>query len=84
MMGKIPPTNIMVEDGSGGQPLYQVGVLHDEAGKSYLIEDWAQFFTDCNLERGWSLILTHRSRSPVLCVRVVDGSGCARACSPWP
>jgi hypothetical protein len=74
----------MVEDGSGGQPLYQVEVLHDEEGKSYLTEGWAQFFTDYNLERGWSLILTHRSGSPVLCIRVVDGSGYARAYSPWP
>jgi hypothetical protein len=51
-MGKIPPTNIMVEDGSGGQPLYQVEVLHDEEGKSYLTEGWVHFFTDYNLERG--------------------------------
>jgi hypothetical protein len=83
-MGKNPPTSLMVEDGSGGQPLYHVEVLHDEEGKSYLAEGWAQFFTDYGLERGWSLILTHRSRSPILCVRVVDGSGCARAYSPWP
>jgi hypothetical protein len=83
-MGKNPPTSFMVEDGSGGQPLYHVEVLHDEEGKSYLTEGWAQFFTDYGLERGWSLILTHRSRSPILCVRVVDGSGCARAYSPWP
>jgi hypothetical protein len=83
-MGKNPPMSIMVEDGSGGQPLYQVEVLHDEEGKSYLTEGWAQFFTDYCLERGWSLILTHRSRSPILCVCVVDGSGCARAYSPWP
>jgi hypothetical protein len=83
-MGKNPPTSIMVEDGSGGQPLYLVEVLHDEEGKSYLTEGWAQFFTDYGLERGWSLILTHCSRSPILCVRVVDGSGCVRAYSPWP
>jgi hypothetical protein len=37
-MGKNPPTNFMVEDGSGGQPLYLVEVLHDEEGKSYLTE----------------------------------------------
>jgi hypothetical protein len=83
-MGKNPPTNFMVEDGSGGQPLYHVEVLHDEEGKSYLTEGWAQFYTDYGLERGWSLILTHHSRSPILCVRVVDGSGCTRAYSPWP
>jgi hypothetical protein len=35
-MGKDPPTSFMVEDGSGGQPLYDVEVLHDEEGKSYL------------------------------------------------
>jgi hypothetical protein len=83
-MGKNPLTSIMVEDGSGGQPLYQVEVLHDEEGKSYLTEGWAQFFTDYGLERGWSLILTHRSRSPILCVRVVDGISCARTYSPRP
>jgi hypothetical protein len=83
-MGKVPPMNIMVEDGSGGQPLYQVEILHDEEGKSYLTEGWEQFFTDYNLEWGWSLILTHRSMSPILCIRVMDGSGCARAYSPWP
>jgi hypothetical protein len=45
---------------------------------------WERFFTDYGLERGGSLILTHRARSPILCVRVVDGSGCARAYFPWP
>jgi hypothetical protein len=29
-MGKNPPTSIMVEEGSGGQPLYLVEILHDE------------------------------------------------------
>jgi hypothetical protein len=37
-MGKDPLTSIMVEEGSGGQPLYLVVVLHDEQGKSYLTE----------------------------------------------
>jgi hypothetical protein len=74
----------MIEDGSGRQPLYDVEVLHDEEGKSYLSGGWEQFFTDYGLERGWSLILTHRARSPILCVHVVDGSGCARTYSPWP
>jgi hypothetical protein len=83
-MGKVPPMNIMVEDGSDGQPLYHVEILHDEEGKSYLTEGWGQFFTDYNLEQGWSLILTHRSRSPILCIRVMDGSGCTRAYFPWP
>jgi hypothetical protein len=36
MMGKNPPMSFMVEDGSSGQPLYLVEVLHDEEGKSYL------------------------------------------------
>jgi hypothetical protein len=35
-MGKSPPMSFMIEDGSGGQPLYDVEVLHDEEGKSYL------------------------------------------------
>jgi hypothetical protein len=83
-MGKNPPTSFMVENSSGGQPLYQVEVLHDEEGKSYLTEGWTKFFTDYDLKRGWSLILTHRSRSPILCVRIIDDSGYARAYSPWP
>jgi hypothetical protein len=83
-MGKNPLTSFMIEDGSGGQPLYDVEVLHDEEGKSYLTGGWERFFHDYGLERGWSLILTHRAGSHVLCVRVIDGSGCARAYSPWP
>jgi hypothetical protein len=35
-MGRNPPTSFMIEDGSGGQPLYDVEVLHDGEGKSYL------------------------------------------------
>jgi hypothetical protein len=83
-MGKNPPTSFMIEDGSGGQPLYDVEVLHDGEGKSYLTGGWGRFFHDYGLERGWSLILTHRAGSHILCVRVIDGSGCARAYSPWP
>jgi hypothetical protein len=83
-MGKNPPMSIMVEDGSGGQPLYLIEVLHDEQGKSYLTDGWAQFFIDYGLKQGCSLILTYRSRSPILCVHVIDDSGCARAYSPWP
>jgi hypothetical protein len=83
-IGKNPPTSFMVEDGSGGQPLYHIEVLHDEEGKSYLTGGWEQFFIDYGLEWVWSPILTHHSRSPILCVRVIDGSGYARAYSPWP
>jgi hypothetical protein len=83
-MGKNPPMSIIVEEGSGGQPLYLVDVLHDEQGKSYLTEGWTKFLDNYDLKWGWSLILTHRSGSPILCVRVVDTSGCARAYSPWP
>jgi hypothetical protein len=83
-MGKNPPTSFMIEDGSGGQPLYDIEVLHDEEGKSYLTGGWERFFTDYGLERGWSLILTHRAGSPILCVCIVDGSGCARAYFPSP
>jgi hypothetical protein len=83
-MGKNPPTSIMVEEGSGGQPLYLIEILHDEQGKSYLTEGWTKFLDDYDLKWGWSLILTHRAGSPILCVRVIDASGCARTYSPWP
>jgi hypothetical protein len=82
MMGKNPPMSIMVEEGSGGQPLYLVEVLHDEQGKSYLTDGCTRFLNDYDLKWGWSLILTYRAGSPILCVRVVDASGCARAYSP--
>jgi hypothetical protein len=77
-MGKNPLTSIMVEEGSGGQPLYLIGVLHDEQGKSYLTVGWAKFFVDYDLKRGWSLILAHHSGLPILCVRIIDAFGCAR------
>jgi hypothetical protein len=83
-MGKNPPTSTMVEEGSGGQPLYLIEVLHDEQGKSYLTEGWTKFFVDYDLKQGWFLILTHRSGSPILCVRIIDDAGCARAYSSWP
>jgi hypothetical protein len=83
-IGRNPPTSIMVEEGSGGQPLYLVEVLHDEEGKSYLTDSWTRFLNDYDLKCGWTLILTYRAGSPVLCVHIVDTSGCARAYSPWP
>jgi hypothetical protein len=82
-MGRNPPTSIMVEEGSGGQPLYLVEILHDEQGKSYLADGWTRFIDDYDLKCGWSLIMTHRAESPVLCVRAVDTFSCARAYSPW-
>jgi hypothetical protein len=83
-MGRNPPTSIMVDEGSGGQPLYLIKILHDEQGKSYLADGWTRFVNDYDLKCGWSLICTRRTESPVLCIRVVDTSGCARAYSPWP
>jgi hypothetical protein len=83
-LGKYPLTRAMVEEGSGGQPLYPIKILHDGQGKSYLTDGWTKFFEDYDLKVGWSLIFTRRIRSSFLCARVVDTSGCARAYSPWP
>jgi hypothetical protein len=74
-MGRNPPTSIMVEEGSGGQPLYL---------KCYLADGWTRFIDEYDLKCGWTLICTRRTESPVLCVHVVDTSGCARVYSPWP
>jgi hypothetical protein len=74
----------MVEEGSGGQPQYLVEILHDEQGKSYLADGWMRFIDDYDLKCGWSLIFTRHAESPILCLRVADTSGCARAYSPWP
>jgi hypothetical protein len=38
-----------------------------------------RFIDDYDLKVGWSLIFTHRTRSPFLYVRILDTSGCARA-----
>jgi hypothetical protein len=81
-MGRNPPMSIMVEEGSDGQPLYLVEIIHDEQWKSYLANGWTRFIDDYDLKYGWSLIMTRRTESPILCVRVVDTSGCARAYSP--
>jgi hypothetical protein len=83
-LGKNPLTHAMVEEGSGGQPLYPVEVYHDAMGKSYLCDGWPKFFEDYDLKVCWSLIFTRRIESLFFCVRVVDTFGCARAYSPWP
>jgi hypothetical protein len=83
-MGRNPTTSIMVEKGSGGQPLYLVEILHEEQGKSYLADGWMRFIDGYDLKCGWSLIMTCRTESPILCVCVIDTSDCAHAYSPWP
>jgi hypothetical protein len=74
----------MVEEGSGGQPLYPIEVCHDSMGKSYLRDGWPKFVKDNDLKVGWSLIFTRRVKSPFLYAYVVDTSSCARAYSAWP
>jgi hypothetical protein len=83
-LGGNPLTHAMVEEGSGGQPLYPVEVYHDAMGKSYLRDGWLKFIEYYDLKMGWSLIFTRCTESPFLCIRVVDTSGCARAYSAWP
>jgi hypothetical protein len=81
-LGRNPLMSVMVEEGSGGQPLYLAEVLHDEQGKSYLTDGWTRFIDDYDLKYGWSLIFTRRAGSPILYVHVVDTSGCTRTYSP--
>jgi hypothetical protein len=84
-LGGNPLTHAMVEEGSGGQPLYPVEVYHDSIGKNYLRDGWPKLVEDYDLKVGWSLIFTRRIESPFLCVRVVDTSDCAySAYSAWP
>jgi hypothetical protein len=51
-LGKNPLRHAMVEEGSGGQPLYPVELYHDAIGKSYLRDGWPKFFKDYDLEGG--------------------------------
>jgi hypothetical protein len=81
--GKEPPDEHHGGGGQRGQPLYLIEILHDEQGKSSLADGWTRFIDDYDLKCGWSLIMTRRTESPILCVRIVDTSGCARAYSPW-
>jgi hypothetical protein len=61
-LGKNPLTRALVEEGSGGQPLYPVEVYHDAMGKSYLNDGWPKFLKDYDLKVGWSLIFTRCRR----------------------
>jgi hypothetical protein len=83
-MGGSVLTHAIMEEGSGGQPLYPIEVYHDSMGKSYLHDGWPKFVADYDLKMGWFLIFTCRAESHFLCVCVVDTSGCARAYSTWP
>jgi hypothetical protein len=82
-LGENPLTGAIMEECSGGQPMYPVEILHDDQEKSYLTDGWTRFIDDYDLKCGWSFIFTRRTGSPFLCVRIVDTSGCARAYSPW-
>jgi hypothetical protein len=82
-MGGSVPTHAIMEECSGGQPLYPIEIFHDGEGKSYLHDGWPKFIEDYNLKLGWSLIFTHRIGSHFFCVRVVDNANFARAYSAW-
>jgi hypothetical protein len=83
-MGRNPLMTIMVEEGSSGQPLYLVEILHDKEGKSYLADGWMRFIDDYDLKCCWTLFCTRCTKLPILCVHIVGTSGCARVYSPWP
>jgi hypothetical protein len=82
-MGGNMLTHAIVEECSGGQPLYPVEIFHDGEGKSYLRDGWPNIIEDYDLKLGWSLIFTRCDGSHFFCVRIVDGSYCARAYSAW-
>jgi hypothetical protein len=76
-------THAIVEECSGGQPSYHIEIFHDGEGKSYLHGGWSKFFEDYGLKEGWSLIFSRCQGAHFFCVRVIDGSYCARAFSAW-
>jgi hypothetical protein len=82
MMGGSVLTHAIMEECSGGQPLYPVEIYHDGERKSYLCDGWPKFIADYDLKMGWSLIFTRREGSHFFCVRVVDTSNCAHATPP--
>jgi hypothetical protein len=43
----------IVEECSGGQPLYPIKIFHDGEGKSYLHDSWPKFIEECDLKLGW-------------------------------
>jgi hypothetical protein len=82
-MGGNVVTHAIVEECSGGQPLYPVEIFYDGEGKSYLRDGWPKFVEDYDLKLGWSLIFTRHDGSHFFCVRIVDNSYCAPAYSAW-
>jgi hypothetical protein len=82
-MGGNMLTHAIVEECSGGQPLYPVEIFHDSEGKSYLHDSWPKIVEDYDLKLGWSLIFTRHDGLHFFCVCIVDSSYCARAYSAW-
>jgi hypothetical protein len=68
-----------VEECSGAQPSYNIEIFHVGEGKSYFYDGWPKFFADYGLRVGWSLIFSRCHGAHFFCVRVVDGSFCARS-----
>jgi hypothetical protein len=52
-MGGNVLTHTIVEECSGGQPLYPIEIFHDGEGKSYLHDSWPKFIEECDLKLGW-------------------------------
>jgi hypothetical protein len=76
-------THAIVEECSGGQPLYNIEIFHDSEGKSYFRNGWPKFLADYSLREGWSLIFSHHHGAHFFYVRVVDGSFCACSFTAW-
>jgi hypothetical protein len=51
----------VVQECSGGQPMYEVEVYYDGEGKCYFRDGWPRFFADYYMEEGWFLLFSRRS-----------------------
>jgi hypothetical protein len=76
-------TRAIMEECSGGQPSYDIEVFHNGEGKCYFHGRWPKFFADYGLREGWSLIFFRHNGMCDFCVRVIDGSFCARSFTAW-
>jgi hypothetical protein len=69
----------IVQEGSTGQPSYEVEVFYDGKGKCYFRVGWSSFFADYSVEKGWFLLFSRCCETHKFYIRVIDGSLCCRS-----
>jgi hypothetical protein len=75
-------SHAILQEGSAGQPPYDVEVFYDGEGKCYVRSGWSSFFTDYGVEEGWFLLFSHRCETHKFYVRIIDDTLYCRSFAP--